>query len=56
MKRNFVLECPLYKSTRNRFLFLLQNVVLDSLKSCCQLDHEVDINFFLKEAIALCYF
>lgn len=60
MKRIFVLECPLYESTRNRLLSLLQNVVLNNLKSvlksCCQLDHEVDINFFLKETIAFCYF
>ena len=46
-----MLECPLYK-----FLLLIENVVLGSLKSFFYLDHQVDSSLYLKEAIALGHF
>ena len=48
---HIVLECPLYNSIRHKFQLL--NVVLGSLGSFFQLDHQVDISLYLKEAIAL---
>ena len=52
---HFVLECPLYKLIRVNFSTLFDNVVLGSLKYFIQLDHQVDINLYLMEAIALCH-
>ena len=50
---HFVLECPLYNSIRDKFQSLFENVVLGSLKSFFQLDHQVDISLYLTEATAL---
>ena len=50
---HFVLECPLYNSIRDKFQSLFENVVLGSLKSFFQLDHQVDISLYLMEATAL---
>ena len=55
-KAHFCFGVSLVHVHWNGLLSLLQNVVLDNRKSRCQLDHEVDINFFLMEAIAYCYF
>ena len=51
-----MLECPLYNLIRDKFPSLFENVILGSLKSFFQLDHQVDISFYLMEAIALCHF
>jgi len=48
-----VLECPLYKPIRDKFPILFENVVLGSLESFFQLDHQVDISLYLMEATAL---
>ena len=50
---HLVLECPLFKPIRDKFPSLFENVVRGSPKSVFQLDHQVDISLFLKEAIAL---
>ena len=50
---HFVLECPLDNSITDRFPTLFQNVVLSSLKSLFQLDHQVDISLYLTEAKAI---
>jgi hypothetical protein len=47
-----MLERPLYKPIRDNFPSLFENVVLGSLKSCFQLDHQVDV-LYLTEAIML---
>ena len=39
-----------------RFPSLFQIMILDSLKSFSQLDHQVDVSFHLTEATALYYF
>ena len=39
-----MLECPLYDSIRDRFLFLFENTVLGSVEFFHQLDHRVDIS------------
>lgn len=49
---HFVLQCPLYNPIRNMFPSLFENVVLGSLKILLPLDHQVDINLHLMEAIA----
>jgi hypothetical protein len=41
IEAHFVLECPLYKPTTNKFPTLIVNVVLRSLKPFFQLDHQV---------------
>ena len=38
-----VLECPLYKPSRAKYPSRYENVVLGSLKSFFQLDHQVDL-------------
>jgi len=50
---HFVLECPLYSSIRDKFQSLFENIVLGSIKSFFQLDHQVDISLYLTEATAL---
>ena len=50
---HFVLECPLYNPIRDKFPSLLENLVLGSLKSFFQLDHQVDISFYLTETTTL---
>ena len=40
---------------RDKFPLLFENVVLRSLKSFFQLDCQVDISRYLKEATALCH-
>ena len=53
IEARFMLECPLYEPIRDKFTSLFENVVLGSLKSFFQLDHQVDICLFLKKATAL---
>ena len=53
IEAHFMLECPLYKPIRDKFPSLFENVVLGSLKYFFQLDHQVDISLYLKEATAL---
>ena len=48
-----MLECPLYNSIRDKFQSLFENVVLGSLKSFFQLDHQHDISLYVIEATAL---
>ena len=51
-----MLECPLYNSIRDKFQSLVEKVVLGSLKSFFQLDHEVAINLYLTEVTTLYHF
>ena len=39
-----MLECPLYKPIRDKLPSIYENVVLWSLESFFQLDHQVDIS------------
>ena len=48
-----MLECPLYSFIRDEFSSLLENIVPRSLESIFQLDHQAEINLFIKEATAL---
>ena len=50
-----MLECPLGNSTRDNFPSLFESVILWSLTSFFQLDHQVDISL-PTEATALHYF
>ena len=50
-----MLECPLYNTIRDRFPSLFQNATLGNLKSFFQMNHQVDINFYLMEATTLHY-
>jgi hypothetical protein len=50
---HFMLECPLDNSIRDKFPSLFENIVLESLKSYLQLDHQVDISLYLTEATIL---
>ena len=50
---HFVLECPLYNPIKDKFQSLLEKVVLRSLKSFFQLDHQVDVSLYLTAGIAL---
>ena len=52
---HFVQECPLYKTVRDKYPSLFENVVLGSLESFFQLDHQVDINLYIPKVIALCH-
>ena len=45
----------MFYPTRDKFPSLLENVVLGSLESFFQLDHQMDINLYLMEATALCH-
>ena len=49
----FVLECPLFNSIRDKFQTLLKKVVLWSLKSLFQLAHQVETNLYLTETTTL---
>ena len=51
-----MLEYPLYNYVRDKFQGLLDNVVIEVLKSFFQLDHHLDISLYLVEAIALRHF
>ena len=55
MRHTFVLECPLCNLTRDNFLLLFEKVVLGSLKCFFQLNQQLEISLYLKEAIALCH-
>jgi hypothetical protein len=46
---------PLYNPIRDKFHSLFENVLLGSLKSFLQLNHQVDISLYLTEAMALCH-
>ena len=48
-KAPFMLECPLYKVIRDKFLSIFKNVVLGSLKSFAESAHQVDISLYLME-------
>ena len=50
-----MLEYSLCKPIRNKFSSLVENIILGSLKSFFQLDHQVDISFYLTKAAALCH-
>jgi hypothetical protein len=50
-----MLECPLYNSITDKFQPLLERVVLESLKSFFQLDHQVQITLHLTDATTLCH-
>ena len=50
-----MLEYPLYKSIRDKFPSLFENVLLGSIESFFQLDHLVDITLYLTEPTALCH-
>ena len=51
-----MLECPLYNSTRDKFLSLFEIIVFWSFESFFQLDHQVDISLYLIEATTLHHF
>ena len=51
---HFVLERPLHNPIRDKFPSLFENVVLGSLKSFIQMNHQVDISRYLTEATTLC--
>ena len=46
-----VLECAQYSPTKDKFQSLFENVILGSLKSFFQLDHQVNISLYLKKAL-----
>ena len=49
-----MLECPLYKPYKDKFSSLFENVVLGSLKSFFQLDHQVGIiSLYITKATTL---
>ena len=50
-----MLECTLYNSFKDKFQLLFENVVLKSLKFFFQLDHQVVIRLYVREAPALCH-
>ena len=52
---HFKLDLSSFKPIRDKFPSLFEDVVLESLKSVFQFDHQVDINFFLKEVATLCH-
>ena len=52
---HFVLRYPLYNPIRDKFHSLFENVILGSLKSFFQLNHQVDISLYLTEATSLCH-
>ena len=51
-----VLECPLYNPIKDKFPSLFENVIIRSLKSFFQSDHQVDIHLYLTEATTLCHY
>ena len=49
-----MLECPLYKPYKDKFSSLFENLVLGSLKSFFQLDHQVGIiSLYITKATTL---
>ena len=51
-----MLDCPLYYPIRDKFSTLFEDVVLCSLKSFFQLNHQVDINFKFAISRSLLHF
>ena len=51
---HFVLECPLHNPSRDKSPSLFENVVVGTLKSFIQLDHQVDVSLYLTETTTLC--
>ena len=49
----FMLECPLYNPIRDTFSSIFENVVLWSLKSFFQSNHQVGLCLYLMEATSL---
>ena len=49
----YVLECPLYNPTRDKFTSLFENEVLESLKSFFQSSQQVNVSLHLTKATAL---
>ena len=47
-----MLECPIYNFVRDKFQSLFENLILGSLQSFFQLDHQVDIGLYLMKATA----
>jgi hypothetical protein len=45
-----MLECTLFNYVTNKIRSLFENVILGRLKSVFQLDHQIDVNFYLMEA------
>ena len=52
---HIVLECPLYNYITNRFPSMFDKVVLDTLKSFFQLDHQTHISLYLTKTTTLSY-
>ena len=52
-EEHFVLECPLNNPISEKFPWIFKNVVLGSLESFFQLDHQVGSSLYLIKAIAL---
>jgi hypothetical protein len=50
---HFVGEHPMYNPIRDKFQSIFENVVLGSLKSLFQLDHQSQHSLYLMEATAL---
>jgi hypothetical protein len=50
---DFLLECPLDISSRDKFQPLFEYAILGSLKSFFQVDQQVNISHFLTKATAL---
>ena len=50
---HLVLECLLYNYARDTYSSIFHNVISWSQKSFFQLDHDVDISFYLTKAIGL---
>jgi hypothetical protein len=48
-----MLKCPLYNSIRDKFPSLFENVILGSLESFFQSNHQVHISLHRTEAIIL---
>ena len=53
---HFMLDCPLYYPIRDKFSTPFEDVVLCSLKSFFQLNHQVDINFKFAISRSLLHF
>ena len=55
-KAQFMFECSLYNPIRDEFPSIFKDVVLWSLKSFFEFDHQVDISFYVTEATTLCHY
>ena len=44
-----MLECLVYNPLRDKYLSLFENIILGSLKSFFQLNHQVDISLYLTD-------